>query len=62
MSLSHRNFEIVLSATEPAVAEVRLFGVSIVRGLTENQAALVATLLSWSLSKRARAWMWQAPD
>lgn len=62
MSLGQRNFEIVLSATEPAVAEVRLFGATIARGLTENEAALVATLLSWSLSRRARAWMWQAPD
>lgn len=60
--MTGRNFQIVLSATEPAVAEVRLFGVAIARGLTENEAALVATLLSWALSKRARAWMWQDPD
>lgn len=46
----------------PGRANVVLFGVTVASLPTEREAALVATLIAMSFSRRARAWDYRDPD
>lgn len=43
-------------------ADVLLFGVKVASLPTEREAALVATLIAMSFSRRARSWEFRDPD